>query len=187
MPDEPPPSLQNNPARQPVNPYEASAEARGVSPDAPSASTERHYQARITWADRRMLLRSVLPARLTAITSGVLTSFHFLSLVQTFFTYGVWIWVPVDLVSFVGVLVWFCFAVGIAASFVSAAMLWRYSDQLQSFASGRSSSLTNWTVTHHRYLWAFALSFGLGVLQSFLDWVWTYLETHYMDAFSSGP
>ena len=176
MPDETPPSLQNSPPRQPVNPYESSGEALGTSPDiGGGASVERHYQVRLTWADRQMLLRSVLPARIIAV--GTVFAFF----IELWIYSQSWIdvydpgagleWFPGHIFDLIYNLLWI--GAWILSLYV-AWVTWLYADRLVQAFGGSSTTLSEWAALHQRLYWYTAmsvvLSLGTTVLYHLLEY-----------------
>lgn len=184
MPDETPPSLQNDPTWQPVNPYEPSAEAGGVSPDTPGAATERHYQERFTWADRRMLLRSVFPARFIAVGFGLwAASAVYRGAVTTysFFSLGL----VSDPAGVVLALAGLCVLAVCLLSVYAAWLTWTYADRLQAIAGGATSSMLDWSALHFRLVRLLAICVAFVVSQRLLMWLYKYMESAYIDSLAN--
>jgi hypothetical protein len=137
----------------------------------------RHYQARLDWADRKALLRSIAPARIIAALCIVLWLMSLYELVRE--------WAPsLAFNSNWSVFTAAMFPLAIAYVIVGVISVyanwlgWKYADALRQAAGGSSRNLTYWTRLHYAMFWWVAV--GL-VLSTLLDWimrlVWYLFET----------
>lgn len=138
---------------QSINPYAASrvpdAALEPAEPFAPP--TERHYQARLTWANRRALLRSVAPVRVAVV---VIVLWWIKNLyeysgawIQFFRSQPIVVLYPADLV---GLAAWGMFATIGVLSLYLCWLDWRYADSIQRVAGGQTTDMSAWTELHFR-------------------------------------
>lgn len=152
--DKPPP-----PSGQPqsINPYAPSRVPDGeLKPAELALPTERHYQARLTWADRRALLRSIGPVRLGVVASWLIW-LHIVYVYVTEWAAFLWTVGLSDLET--------------AVRFASAAFLvgqgflvfyachveWKYAEALRLVAGGTTADMRSWSSLHWRTSWLWAV------------------------------
>jgi hypothetical protein len=140
--------------KPPINPYEASQTPDRLSlrpADLRGASEDRDYSARLTWADRRDLLRSVGPTRVIAMAALVLLVKQMYSLVTL---WGLALVTDPDLFA-TGYQV---LAAGLAVAWLVQGVLsiygvwleWQYARQVADAAGGRVATFRSWTSLHYR-------------------------------------
>ena len=166
--------------QQPVNPYAASREASPVEMrdlrGENAHRSERQYRARMTWSDRRNLLLSVGPTRVSAICGALIWAKS---------TYDImWVWYDFFLVDHLvewGEFVLFGLAiVVIVQGFVAiyaCVIEWRYADQLVAVAGGATSDMASWSRLHLRAAWLFATIAALSVVSEVGQWVLAQIAT----------
>lgn len=157
----------------PINPYEASQTAE---PQATAVEARRRddfdFSARLTWADRRDLLRSVGPTRVMAILSLVLwvkQLYSHASVWGAMLVFEKYVLGPEYRILSLGLaLAWF--AMGLV-SIYGVWLEWQYARSLADAVGGRTSSLRPWTSLHFRTarLWMVIAIFNLSI--EFAYWV----------------
>jgi hypothetical protein len=160
------PAPSSHPGRepQPVNPYAASREAEPQEPSnrllSENQLATRQFQARMDWSDRRNFLRSIGPARLTAICCAIVWLISMLKLIRDwtlFFIHDTlrsWTDVAFALVSLSGL-------VQYVLAFYVCWLAWRYADLLREVAGGATTDMGSWSRLHYRIGWIVALWFSL--------------------------
>jgi len=157
-----------------VNPYAASREASPVEIPANNGENahpgERHYRARMTWNDRRNLLLSVGPTRVSA-ACGVL--------IWAKSTYDtIWVWYDFFLVDHLvewGEFVLFGLAIVVVVqgfvAIYACVVEWRYADELAAVAGGATSNMASWSRLHLRAAWLFAIIAALSLVSEVGHWI----------------
>jgi hypothetical protein len=170
------PAPSSHPRRepQPVNPYAASQvpEPQSLKENnrPPAEASERKFQARMSWNDRRKFLRSVGPTRVTAVCATLIWLKSIYELIRswngyvTMETLGYW----VNVVMFGLALV--VLAQGLIALY-GCLLDWRYADRLREVAGGSTRSMADWSQLHLRTAWLFAVVIVLELLNQSVQWI----------------
>jgi hypothetical protein len=152
-------------APEQVNPYAASHVGDPQQENVPSGRSEtaRDYHLRLSWSDRRWLLRSVAPGRLSTILIAV---FWVKSSYDILVAWGGFL--ARDRLSSAAEVGWLILAAGNIAqgglSLYVCWLSWREIDFLRGWAGGTADSLGAWSRLTYRITWLGALSAILGVV-----------------------
>jgi hypothetical protein len=157
---------------QDVNPYAASNVPEPAGPFRAyiGPPLQRHYQARLAWADRHALLRSVGAVRLTAVVLAVWwirnLYEHFDVWTRFFVTDGIAdLW---DLTSlFLGVIF---IAQGLLSVYLCW-LSWIYAESLRQVAGGATTDMRPWSRLHWKTAWLGALAAILGLGVDLISWI----------------
>jgi hypothetical protein len=157
-----------------VNPYAASREAQPRSshdePAQDGIPTQRQYQARMDWADRRDFLKSVGPTRVAVVFGGLLwlkSIYDLTRIAHAALTMG-----PLthwgEIVVFALVLL--SLSQGLVAIYLCW-LDWKYADFLREVAGGSTTNMTNWSRLHLRTAWLGAAVAILGLAAEIGRWL----------------
>jgi len=157
----------------PVNPYQPSAHASEPFPGRPVSNDLKspYYRARLTWADRQILLRSIGPTRIAMLVSGLLWAKSIYDLVNRLRRWA-------DSPLFQGELLGWIMVVVTVATISQGALTiygcwlgWLSADRLQAVVGGREESWQKWSHLHYRTAWIGAVSSLMGLAIQVGHWL----------------
>jgi hypothetical protein len=179
MSSDPNPSAQGARLSQPINPYQASGVESATSLAVASADrSTRSYQARLDWADRATLLRSLLPLRIAVVASSVVWFGNLFEMTRLWgdavLSDPLLVSGPAGMARALFAVVWF--AQGVLCLYLCW-LNWRYANAVQDVAGGATNSFRAWSRQYFRLEWLSAVSAVLWLAQEAAGWAFDRWET----------
>lgn len=156
----------------PVNPYEPSAHVS--EPVRPSPITDEspgpHYASRLDWSDRRALLKSLGPIRLSVVIGGLYwlrsIAYYASALANIVTRHDQFDGPSITFSAFAA-----CWLLLGVLHLYTYRLDWLYAESLQSLAGGRTPSHRDWTRLHLRTWRLSALIWILFLALTAADWL----------------
>lgn len=172
MPSDPNPSSHGASPSQPINPYQASGVEFATSLSVAGAERSlRSYRARLDWADRATLLRSLLPLRIAVVASSIVWFGNLLEMLRLWGDAALndpfVLSSPAGMARAIFAVVWF--AQGVLCLYLCW-LNWRYANALQEMAGGTTNSFRDWSRQYFRLEWLSAVSAILWLAQEAAGW-----------------